>query len=471
MVKTAVYLLAFYLIYFLFLSRDTAYTRNRIFILLSVTLSIVLPFISLTTIRPMEIQNFGKLLSDVFVKPTTPVETAVDQGFDQVKLLSAIYSIYITGVALFLVKLVLNHLSLFKLITRQNNNNTRIIKFDQFNTSGFSTMGYIFINSSLSPEEEKDIINHEENHLSKHHYLDILYIEIIKAFQWFNPIVYLFNRSIRAIHEFQADEGCINSGVPIVNYQNLLLRQVFKTRSLNLTNSFSNPSMIKKRMVMMSKKRTSALSNLKLFLVVPVTIVVFLAISAYKGVPEFSLKSIGLSKIDVPEIRLLGSVQKGLIPSNKPSVSFPAEKLSGEELPSDTENTAPDQLSENKTGDAPISTEKVSENPIPEETPFVVVEEMPMFPGGDAALLKYIHANSKYPENAKANEIEGRVIVRFSITPTGGVDNVSVLKGVDPELDKEAIRVVKTLPEFKPGRQGGKAVPVWYMVPITFTLK
>src|SRR5450759_2276358 len=107
----------------------------------------------------------------------------------------------------------------------------------------------------------------------------------------------------------------------------------------------------------------------------------------------------------------------------------------------------------------------------PEAIPFVVVEEMPMFPGGDPALLKYISEHTNYPEVAKENNIQGRVIVRFCVTSKGGVSQVSVLKGVDPELDKEAIRVVNTLPTFKPGKQGGKPVPVWYMVPITFTLK
>jgi protein TonB len=106
-----------------------------------------------------------------------------------------------------------------------------------------------------------------------------------------------------------------------------------------------------------------------------------------------------------------------------------------------------------------------------EPEPFVVVEEMPSFPGGDTELLKYIADHTVYPEVAKENNIQGRVIIRFCVTAKGGVSQVSVLKGVDPELDAEAIRVVNTLPPFRPGKQGGKPVPVWYMVPITFTLK
>jgi protein TonB len=106
-----------------------------------------------------------------------------------------------------------------------------------------------------------------------------------------------------------------------------------------------------------------------------------------------------------------------------------------------------------------------------EPEPFVVVEEMPEFPGGDIELLKYIFEHTNYPEVAKENNIQGKVIVRFCVTAKGTVIQISILKGVDPELDKEAMRVVATLPAFKPGKQGGKPVPVWYMVPITFTLK
>ncbi len=117
-----------------------------------------------------------------------------------------------------------------------------------------------------------------------------------------------------------------------------------------------------------------------------------------------------------------------------------------------------------------VVAEEVQEN-VDEAEPFVVVEEMPMFPGGESALLAYISEHTQYPEVAKENNIQGKVIVRFCVTSKGGVDKVEILKSVDPELDKEAIRVVKTLPAFKPGKQGGKPVPVWYMVPINFTLK
>jgi periplasmic protein TonB len=107
----------------------------------------------------------------------------------------------------------------------------------------------------------------------------------------------------------------------------------------------------------------------------------------------------------------------------------------------------------------------------PEAEPFLVVEEMPLFPGGETALMRYLIENTQYPEVAKENNIQGKVIIQFCVTSKGGVDKVSVFKGVDPELDAEAIRVVKTLPLFSPGKQGGKPVPVWFTVPISFQLK
>jgi periplasmic protein TonB len=106
-----------------------------------------------------------------------------------------------------------------------------------------------------------------------------------------------------------------------------------------------------------------------------------------------------------------------------------------------------------------------------EQTPYVAVEEMPQFPGGDMALYKYISKNLHYPEAAKEKNIQGKVIIKFCVTPVGGISQISVLQGLNPDVDQEAIRVVKTLPVFTPGKKAGVPVPVWYLVPITFKYK
>jgi TonB family protein len=458
MTKVAIYLIAFYLVYSLLLSHDTSYGRNRAFILISFVLALLLPIIHFQTHKPIGIQFFGKFLSDVFVTASRSSSGAVYSESAAVSL-QLIYSVYILGVIVFFFKFFADLMNLVFLIVRQKNKGSHIIRFHGFNTSGFSAMGYVFINTRLSPEEAGEIIRHEQNHLERNHFMDVIFIETMKAFQWFNPVVYLFDRSLRAVHEYQADQGCLKSGVPVASYQCLLLNQVFKSKAFNLTNSFSNPSLIKKRMIMMTKKPTSSLAGIKLLLVIPVTAIVFLAISAYKEIPVSPAKQIDSS--DVSQSLASAKVKTALVSEEKYANLLPPPPP-----PSPPPKTDPKGESKEKVK---IAEEKITDES--ESTPYVVVEEMPMFPGGEIELLKYIAENTNYPEAAKINNIQGRVIIRFCITAEGGVSLISVLKGVDPELDAEAIRVVKTLPAFTPGKQGGKAVPVWFMVPITFTLK
>ncbi len=105
------------------------------------------------------------------------------------------------------------------------------------------------------------------------------------------------------------------------------------------------------------------------------------------------------------------------------------------------------------------------------EKPFQAVEQMPQFPGGEKELMTYLAKNIKYPTIAAENGIQGRVTLRFVVSKTGDITDVSVLKGLDPSCDKEAIRVVKSMPKWIPGRQNGKNVPVYYTLPVKFTLQ
>ncbi|MCX6334467.1 MAG: M56 family metallopeptidase [Bacteroidia bacterium] len=409
MVKAALCMTVLYIIYYSFLSRDTMYSRNRIFILLSFALSLILPAISIETRQPNDLQVFGRDLTGMTITGTTAGSSSESFSFDWQYLLLIIY---ITGLIAAGLKLMIEIISLLMLITRQKRDEKNIISLSNSRTSGFSAFGHIFIDRSLEPDEAEEIIRHEQKHLDRFHFVDIILSELLKVVQWFNPFIYMFDRSLRAVHEYQADEECLNSGIPVHSYQGLVMNQVFRARIFNPSNSFSNPTLIKKRMIMMTKKRSKALANLKILLVVPGLAVLLILFSTC------------------------------------------SEKITNSDI-----------IMEEVT---PTSTAAVTKSG--EQEPFVVVEEMPMFPGSDTALLRYLAENTKYPQIAKENNIQGRVIVRFCVTETGDVDRITVLKGVSPELDAEAARVVSTLPAFKPGKQGGKDVPVWYMVPITFAL-
>lgn len=113
----------------------------------------------------------------------------------------------------------------------------------------------------------------------------------------------------------------------------------------------------------------------------------------------------------------------------------------------------------------------VEEEEPAEQEVFIIVEQMPLFPGGEEALRKYLATEVKYPVIAQENGIQGRVFVKFVIMPDGSVSNVEVARAFDPNLDKEAVRVVKSMPKWTPGKQRGKAVRVSYTVPINFVLQ
>ncbi len=129
-----------------------------------------------------------------------------------------------------------------------------------------------------------------------------------------------------------------------------------------------------------------------------------------------------------------------------------------------------DNLEVVRTHKDEIIVEEKKPEPVKEEV-FTAVEQMPQFPGGEAELLKYVATHIKYPTMAAENNIQGRVVVKFVVKKDGNVGEVVVLRGKDPDLDKEAVRVVKTLPRFIPGKMNGQAVSVWYTLPINFKLQ
>ncbi len=144
-------------------------------------------------------------------------------------------------------------------------------------------------------------------------------------------------------------------------------------------------------------------------------------------------------------------------------------------VPPDTKMATVEETSETVEDESVLEIkEEIKEEVVEEEAPkeiFIIVEEMPEFPGGQESLMRFIAENVKYPQVAKENDIKGKVYVRFCVTYKGDVDQASVARGVDPLLDEEALRVVKMLPKWKPGKQRGKAVNVWYTVPINFVLQ
>ena len=137
-----------------------------------------------------------------------------------------------------------------------------------------------------------------------------------------------------------------------------------------------------------------------------------------------------------------------------------------EELVINSESDQNTQVQVQQMKEVAVEVEEVEEAPI-----FFIVEEMPEFPGGPSAITAFINANVKYPVIAMENGVQGKVYISFVVNAKGKVENVKVVRGVDPSLDKEAMRVISALPDWKPGKQRNKPVKVSYTLPVNFVLQ
>jgi TonB family protein len=439
-IKVAFYIAGFYLIYSLFLSKDTLYGRNRAFILVSLAASLILPLITIKTGRPANFQIFGKTLAEVLVTGTRNRNVPLFEGLNKETILLIIY---LSGLSISIIKILNDFTRLLFLISKDHQKQNNIVTFSGIKTAAFSAFGHIFINSRLAPEDASEIIRHEQNHLDKNHFFDIILIQIIKAIQWFNPFIYMFDRSLRAVHEYQADEKCLIAGATVISYQQLLMNQILDTHIFSVTNCFSNPALIKKRMIMMTKKRSGILANLKILMVLPVVAVVLLAFSSGGGKSKTNGSTNLQMKSQTVAVQQADSTKKV-----KKGVPLPPGVVPPPPPPP-----------------PPFTIKNY-------DTTWVEPDIMPVFKGGDQAILDYVMKNTRYPELAKKNGIQGKVIVRFAVETNGSIGRLSVLRGVDPTLDAEALRVVGSLPHFeKPGFVKGKPVAVWYMLPVNYALK
>ena len=207
--------------------------------------------------------------------------------------------------------------------------------------------------------------------------------------------------------------------------------------------------------------------------------VVFVGLEWRSAVTQAQAQEKAFNTQDVEDVMNIEDQQKPDEPEHEPEQAQQTEVQLPDELKvvsNDREVIKPSFVSVDQDKplpppNIPLGTKNVQVDEEVDQAIFEVVEEQPEFPGGMEALLKYLAKNINYPESAVDNGIQGKVMVRFVVERDGSVSAVETYKSVDPALDKEAVRVVKTLPKWKPGRQQGKAVRTRYIVPVVFRLQ
>lgn len=292
-----------------------------------------------------------------------------------------------------------------------------------------SFFNYILL-PNFDPEnpDQHQILLHESVHVEKKHTWDLLLLQFSKAIFWFNPLIFLYERSVREVHEFQADQGVTKSYSQIA-YSRLLLRLLTKQSSWQFVNSF-NQFQTKKRIIMMTKTNSKTIQKSRFLLVLPL-MAMFLFVFSCEREEEDS-QSLGNSE--------------------------------NEEIAQVPLNQIPPQPSPRV--DDPRMTPGITTA----DEVFDVVENPPLPVGGVEGWNQYLASNIKYPASAREKGIEGMVVVAFVVDREGKISNAEILKGIGGGCDEEALRVINAAPNWEPGQQRGKDVNVRMRLPIQFQL-
>ena len=436
-IKVGLCLIAFYLLWKLLLSRETFHRFNRVALLVVMALALVLPWIRLSLDSPSPVTEQMVMIEDLIVTPSgVTVSPQAAPSWDVMNIATAVYFV---GAALVLAWVIHSQWNLRRMFKKGRTEllpEGYTLHILPEEIAPFSYFKHIVISEQDYRDNPREILIHEKAHSRLRHSLDVAFTSVVTLFQWWNPAAWLLCRELRQVHEFEADEAVLNEHVDVKQYQMLLIRKSVGDQLFSMANNFNYQS-LKKRIRMMTINRSSRWNRLRALAVVPV---IALALLAFANPTDE----------EQPELVVVAYNPASVTPSNAVQPAQPET--------------------------APAAVEKVVKEKAPEPVEqdnkvYNSVEQMPEFPGGVVEMMKFLQMNIKYPPMAAVNKIEGRVVVQFIIDATGQVGDVKVVRSVDEELDAEAVRVVKSMPKFEPGRQDGKAVAVWYTLPISFKLQ
>lgn len=475
LLESGISLSLFALVYFLFLRRETYFNVNRWFLLVSIGFSALLPLLHIPFYTPQ-----STVLAEVTVTPYVNLLSTVTiygAGFTQVTekfilTYSMIGYVYIVGVVFFAAKLFLQIYQIITLISKSQvvpEGKIKMVILDR-EISPFSFLNYIFVSRNLQNTKGwEKMLEHERQHIHQGHTFDVLTLEFLAVIQWFNPFFWLFRRALRENHEFLADQAVISQGTAPAWYKQILLNQYVGDQII-LTNNF-NYSLIKNRIKMMSKIKSRKIANFKILIgfVLAVSLVAVFACEQKESIKTE----------DTPAVNSVTIVADGH------ALQINGDAAGIDKLKSIiTESDDYELVADSTTGQIKIAAKNNKVDGVyvvgygtqeksaqVQDEVFFIVEQMPEFTGGDLELRKFIARSVKYPVVAVENGIQGKVFVTFVVEKDGSVGNVKIARGVDPSLDKEAIRVVSSLPKWKPGTQKGEAVRVSYTIPINFALQ
>ena len=489
-----------YFAYKLLFRNSNRFQLNRIILLTISVFAFALPFIRINIEGQhfQEMTSFKEEMDVIFYSDAVIEETPVEAN--TLSVTDIISYIYIIGVVFFLMKFVYNIVKIYKIKAGKKIETIDDVNFIYTNESHIP---FSFLKNIYIPKDNLDamIIKHEMSHVKNYHSVDVILMEIMIAFQWFNPFIRMIKNELKSNHEFIADSEAIKDEDEKSNYMMLLLQQCTADDFSTIANNFSF-LLTKKRITMITKNQKVKGSVIKVLLTLPVFALLILLNTQCDNTKPNEEKQSAVVKADENAGQLLGTIVDRF--SEKPiafatvvlekdgndlyyttsdkngsykitrinegaynvkvscdgyeSVSIRAVNIPVKKL------TFQDFWLKKNDADEPSSQKVVAS----QDSIHRVSEVMPQYPGGPNEMMKYISDNIKYPQSAKDNKIEGRVFVTFVVEKDGSITNAAVMRGIDKECDAEALRVVASMPKWTPGQHKGEVVRTQFTIPIYY---
>ncbi len=411
-IKSAMALALLYTCIIPLLEKETFHRLNRILILGCLIMSFAIPLVHFTggTNPTVDMVRQAVQLPEVLINGNANEQSV----WSWADIMTCIYIIGV--VAIFLMTVVQTASLILRLRKCEHitDNRGNTIVLTDCATSPFCLFHYIVMSRDDYANNRSFILTHEQEHIRLGHCIDLIILQVATIIQWFNPFVWLIGKNLKAIHEFEVDEAVLNKGIDATQYQKFLVVKAVGNRLQPFANNLNKES-LKRRIIMMNQKKSNRWMMLKALFIIPVAT---LAVSVFAS-------NTGVSTVKREAVRTANA------------------------LPTANMQT---QQSATKA--------------------YEVVEVMPKFKGGESAMMEFLMMNMKYPQTAVKAKQQGRAIVGFVVRKDGTVSDVHITKSAGHAvLDEEAMRVVKSMPAWEPGKQKGKPVNVKYNVPITFRLK
>lgn len=375
---------------------------------------------------------------------------------------------YVTGALIAGILTSFNFLRLINIICRGERymvQGRKVIVTESSRFAPFSFGRYIVLSKSDFNDSPDMIMLHEKCHVELHHWVDLLFAQGVCILQWFNPAAWLMREELKTVHEYQADSRVIASGADIKEYQLLLIKKAVGARFPSLANSL-NHSKLKKRITMMYNQKSPRARVLRPLALLP-------ALGAALWISQIPAVASAIGEIQMSDTLLTDKVSDNSA-DTQIDAAVDAHVVVTEEKSATTGKIISISKADGSTNTTVISVtspdepsaqeDKASGNPHKVE---FAAQEMPRFPGGEKAMMQFLKDNITIPEGME--NVAGRVVLKFAVEKDGSIGDVQVIKSLDPRLDAEAVRTVKSMPAFIPGKKNGEPVAVYYALPVSFT--